>query len=367
MTTCKACGREYRWIDAPDLCCPSCDHAPWEDAPAATRRTGGMGDLDRRLDDRLGQLDSRLDERMKDLDDRLDGRLGELDGRLHGDSRPGSRAGQRGLQGSAPVEASPDIRRFPPGFLPDGAEMEELRQLVFGSKHVRANEAYDDMAHSTRFKYFEDDPRFNAFAGRDAVGPRVMILGGLVREFAAMAIMSTFESRDTADGLLAYARQRAATAPGTPLATRPLRAQPTDEELARLHFARELMCAMVMWVIGHELGHICYSHIFGPDYEGQPDEVCKNQERDADSFASSVIASSSARQHWFHGQIKALATLALHEAHGVVIEFATHPTAKERLRNAVRSHPKEATELGLTEKMVEEMVPDPGSLADRED
>lgn len=362
MPTCSACSREYRWIDAPDLCCPSCGQD-------STAGLGGveLDALDARLAARMGQLDDRVGGALDALEDRLDSRLGDMERKL------GQRGGGAdflgegvGLRGSGAAGARSGELRFPPGFLPDEPEMGELRQLVFRSRHVRNNTTYDDAANSTRFHYLADDPEFNAFAMPDAVGPRVVILGGLVAEFAAMAIVVTSDSGGPGKGLRAYAAQRLATSPGTPLSASPLSASPTPEEMERLRLARELLCAMVMYVIGHELGHVCYGHIFGPGYSDQPLEVCQNQERDADSFASSVIARSPSQEHWFAGQVMALLTMALHEAHGVVTEFATHPTARERLRNAVRSNPAAAAAMGLTEEMVDEIAPAPGSMAGAE-
>jgi hypothetical protein len=354
MPTCASCGLDYRWIDAADLCCPSCGHDPTD-----------LGAAERRLGRRLTGLDEKLGGRLDHLSTDLDGRLADLDRRLDGD-RPtharrerdglGLRGKERGASGSEP--------RFPPGFLPDAPEIGELRQLVFRSRHVRQNGAYEDAASGTRFSYFEDDLDFNAFATRDAVGPRVVILGGLVREFGAMAVVVTSDSGGTGQGLRAYTERRLATAPADPLGALPLAAQPSAEDIARLHHARELLCAMVMYVIGHELGHVCYGHIFGPGYSGQPLEVCQNQERDADSFASSVIASSTSKEHWFAGQIFALLTMAVFEAHGVVAEFATHPTACERLRNAVRSNPEAAAAMGITEELVDQIAPAPGSMVE---
>lgn len=362
MPTCPACSRDYRWFDAPDLCCPAC-------GKDATEGLGGaeLGDLDARLDARMEQLDARVGGALDALQHRLDSRLGDLEQKLGQRGGGADSLGQgAGLRSSGRMGARKGEMRFPPGFLPDEAEMRELRQLVFRSRHVRDNTTYDDAANSTRFHYFGDDPEFNAFAMPDAVGPRVVILGGLVTEFAAMSIVVTSDAEGSEKGLRAYAAQRLATAPGAPLAASPLSASPSPVEMERLRLARELMCAMVMYVIGHELGHVCYGHIYGPGYSGQPLEVCQNQERDADSFASSVITSSPSKQHWFAGQVMALLTMAIHEAHGVMTEFSTHPTARERLRNAVRSNPVAAAAMGLTEEMVDEIAPAPGSKAGAE-
>ena len=356
MPTCAACGLDYRWIDAPDLCCPSCKHDPADIDTSDRRQDEHLTDFDAGLNSRLERLNSSLDDRLADLDRRLDGA---------GAPRTASRRRGLGLKGGASLgRKTEEPLRFPPGFVPDAPEVGELRQLVFRSRHVRENKAYDDAASSTRFAYVEEDPDFNAFAMPDAIGPRVVVLGGLVREFGAMAIVVTSDSGGTVPGLRAFANQRQATPPGAPLAALPVAAQPGDEEIARLLFARELLCAMVMYVIGHELGHVCYGHIYGLGYSGQPLEVCQNQERDADSFASSVIASSPSKAHWFAGQVFALLTMAVFEAHGVVAEFATHPTARERLRNAVRSNPEAAAAMGITEELVDQIAPTPGSMVD---
>jgi len=319
------------------------------------------------LDDRIQSSNEAAEGRLRDLEEDLETRLAAMEIRL----------GQRARGGIAPDAREHGFRReesahgladgelvFPPGFVPDRGEVGELRQLVFRSSHVRRNSAYEDAASSTRFAYVEADPEFNAFACLDPVGPQIVLLGGLMREFAAMSIMVTFQPGGTAQGLREYARQRLAISPDHPLNMQPFAEHYSDAEMQQLRDARSLLCAMIMFVIAHELGHVCYGHVFGPGYAGQPIEVCRNQERDADSFASNVISSSTSREHWFAGQFFALLTMAIFEAHGVVAEFATHPTARERLRNAVRSNPEAAAALGIAEDMVDELVPAPGSLVE---
>jgi len=49
--------------------------------------------------------------------------------------------------------------------------------------------------------------------------------------------------------------------------------------------------------------------------------------------------------------------MALKESEGVITEYGTHPTARERLLNAVRNNHEAAESLGITEEMVERWVP----------
>ena len=76
-------------------------------------------------------------------------------------------------------------------------------------------------------------------------------------------------------------------------------------------------------------------------------EISRNQEREADSFASSVISSSPFGDYLVFGTI-------LWEAVWVWVERATgqiastHPLASERLADLIRANPSVASEIGLS-------------------
>lgn len=317
MPRCKACGTRYRLIGTEALTCPECG--------------AGLGERARNAGD---AVDARIEERLA--------------------LRTGAGADIRPPPARAQAEPETTGFSFPDGFLPDASEVGELRNLVFQAQHVVSNPDYAEKTRGTRFRYDADDPDFNAYASQGFVGPEIVILGGLVHEFAVMALHTAppgVAQQAETSALALYMDRRAASP--APAAAVPL----TSSDPVLLRWQRELLSAMVMFVIGHELGHVCYAHIYGPGYSGQPLDVCRNQERDADSFAASVIAASTFADSWLFGQLAALLTMALKESEGVITEYGTHPTARERLLNAVRNNHEAAESLGITEEMVERWVP----------
>ena len=99
-------------------------------------------------------------------------------------------------------------------------------------------------------------------------------------------------------------------------------------------------------VLAHEAGH----HVFGHLLDGGAKtnlEVERNREREADSFASSVISTSAFGEHIFAG------TLFWHYAVAVQSDGDTdagrsHPLSKERFLNFVRANPDKAAAMGVS-------------------
>jgi hypothetical protein len=112
---------------------------------------------------------------------------------------------------------------------------------------------------------------------------------------------------------------------------------------------------MILNVVAHELGHICLGHTLGVK---QNYEISRNQEREADSFAASVTASSPFSDYIVSGGIFwwVIMTWAAESA-GLQAE-TSHPHARERLMDYIRANKAQAEEIGITQETIQAYLPD---------
>lgn len=107
--------------------------------------------------------------------------------------------------------------------------------------------------------------------------------------------------------------------------------------------AEPISDGMIIGVLAHEFGHLAYGHVSGGR---ESSVISRNQERDADSFASSVIDAS------FSPQPMLLGTLIWHYAMAQVEKAhhetaSTHPASIERYNDFVHRHMDVAHSLGI--------------------
>ena len=115
--------------------------------------------------------------------------------------------------------------------------------------------------------------------------------------------------------------------------------------------------------IAHEYGHICLGHCNDNNLI-LPLEVSRNREREADSFASSIIASlfhREAKKPLFISYVKcefawALLDRIYSDIFNKDVRASTHPLAAERLKNAIRSNSDLAKDLSLSEEWVDKTL-----------
>ena len=109
--------------------------------------------------------------------------------------------------------------------------------------------------------------------------------------------------------------------------------------------ANAIAYGTIIGVLAHEFGHLALGHCNGIGMY-LSDEVSRNQEREADSFASSVVNLSEYRNVIGIGKI--IWELALTVFQKVCRETATtHPLSAERLVDFVRANPSTAREIGF--------------------
>ena len=100
-----------------------------------------------------------------------------------------------------------------------------------------------------------------------------------------------------------------------------------------------------MATIAHECGHIALGHTLDPGYSVIGNGISRDQERQADSFMSSVIATSPFAKQILLGRILSMYVLSQSKPYDGT---GTHPGHKERLENLVRAHPDLAASIGIT-------------------
>ena len=93
-------------------------------------------------------------------------------------------------------------------------------------------------------------------------------------------------------------------------------------------------------VLAHEMGHICLGHV---ESLSTPHETSRNQEREADSFAQSLLLTMENRAYYFVGSL-IWHLICVWEAHGVNHELTTHPDSRDRFHAAFVSNPTAASE-----------------------
>ncbi len=101
--------------------------------------------------------------------------------------------------------------------------------------------------------------------------------------------------------------------------------------------ARTVLEGMLSWVIAHEIGHICLHHTRRSESPKGWDEISRNQEREADSFASSLLHSRLSRHALLLGALLGELLTAWSQIGGD--GSGTHPHSGERFCNLIRSMP----------------------------
>ena len=235
---------------------------------------------------------------------------------------------------------------------PPSEEVVQWFSAVLNSTHVQMNESYRATAAEVDFKYALDDDTVNAFAARNRGGGRKYLIcfyGGAMRfsRLASLAVAADLCGR-----------------PGT--ASRFARSLDSISRMSRKD-AFELMtdcgldevfslpgvktkaqavsAGMIIGILAHEMGHVCLGHVMGPNYYESNQEIGRNHEREADSFASSVTAASPFGEYVFEGTLFWYYALSMQETDQKIA--TTHPLSRERLENLIRANTSKATSLGI--------------------
>ncbi|MBR0055698.1 MAG: hypothetical protein IJP66_00055 [Kiritimatiellae bacterium] len=327
---------------------------------------GRLEEIEARLSGRIAEIDSKIATRMADIDNRVGG----------GAANPGATptAQQAPIaQQAPPPQAQTSAASIPGGtraVLPDHlkgdfdspalwettpAELAQLMGYVTSSPHVVGNALYAQIAPRLSFKV-DSDPTVNAYATISAQTPEIHMYAGAIRyaNIVSAAYVSSALSDAAASALpgliSAFARfmadnrfQITPEAACAFAAAHGLNQIMGDPALSRR--ATSFAAGLIVGILAHEYGHLALGHLYG---RSATLEISRNQEREADSFASSVISSSPFGDYMVMGSILwELAWVWQEKSNPGGAVATTHPLASERLENLLRANPSAAAQLGL--------------------
>lgn len=228
--------------------------------------------------------------------------------------------------------------------------IQELTALVFSNPHVTRNGAYHNKSSITDCRYFSEEMRVNASAGvdKDKKAPVILLYDGYINFILAIEAIFINEKYDQLSmlGNKLKSNDYVFSSENVIDVLEKMPDQKVNFEHAFMSFFE---------TIAHELGHICLDHVLSPGYGSVPLDISRNQEREADSFASSLVASSIFKEHLFESHMRCCVAWAIIEKVGGRVEPTTHPLSLERLRNAIRNNYELAKNMGLDEKWVEKV------------
>ena len=242
-------------------------------------------------------------------------------------------------------------------FQPSEAELAQLFEYVRSAANVKENLQYASIMKDVRFFYLADNDTVNAYASlkqlnkdKDELHRVIVLLGGAVRfsKVASLAVAAHLSGDKQAPVRLVRALAPAdcgkvdldavvrlvnAADLGAALANETVQAK-----------AKSVSAGMILGILAHEAGHHALGHTLNTSEKVNLD-ISRNQEREADSFASSVIASSPFGEYILAGTLFWHFALASQQGDAVA---TTHPLSKERFENFVRANAELAASMGIT-------------------
>lgn len=242
---------------------------------------------------------------------------------------------------------------------PSDAEMDQLYSYVVNSPFVAENLQYRDRLKDIPFIYTPTNDTVNAAAGRRIVEKdgkkglafHTVFYGGAARYARLVGLAAALQDAGHKDMLKKFvaAMPRSFCARCNDddcvrfIAENGLGAAFADEKIRQK--ALSYSSGTIVSVLAHECGHHALGHLLGFS-EKRNLEIDRNQEREADSFASSIISASPFGEYIFAG------TLFWHYAVAVQADrdsdaASNHPLSKERFENFVRANAEKAAAMGI--------------------
>ena len=236
--------------------------------------------------------------------------------------------------------------------LPSDEDIRAIWACIVTSPYVRSNPQYETVLRNTTVCYDEGDGEINAYANSEERNqvrrPIVRVLGGFVRyAFCCGCARASDRLGVTTNALTCMLRDmKDSSRRALDESQHAVGAAKSCTEVREE--ARRIAAGMLMAVLAHEAGHLAYGHVqHDVAFIKSNIDVVRNEERDADSFASSVMTSSAygrymfesfALYHWFFAQFDEPEKAA----------DLDHPLHKERLENLIRANERLAREMGLS-------------------
>lgn len=245
---------------------------------------------------------------------------------------------------------------------PSGAEMDQIYSYVVNAPFVSENLQYRDRLKGLPFVYIPTNDIVNAAAGRRAVEKdgetgiafHTVFFGGAARYARLVGLAAALQDAGHKDMLKKF------------VAAMPLSfcSRCSEEECAKFILDNGLAPAFadekirqralsyssgtIAYVIAHECGHHALGHLLSFSEKANL-EISRNQEREADSFASSVISASPFGEYIFAGTLFWSYAMAK-QSDGASDSGNSHPLWQERFENLVRANAEKAAAMGITLK-----------------
>ena len=245
---------------------------------------------------------------------------------------------------------------------PSEAEMIQMYGYVVQAPFVIENLQYRDRIGNADFAYVATNDVVNAFAGRRIVEQdgkkslafHTVFLGGAAR-YARMVGLAAAAQDAGNNGLL---QKFIANIPpymcaecGEKNAMAYLRRSGVADFLSDAAVRQRAISyssGTIVSALAHESGHHALGHLLSTS-EKTNLEIDRNQEREADSFASSVISASPFGEYIFAGTLFWHYALAVQSDSGDDLN-RNHPLSRERFENFVRANAEKAAAMGIAIK-----------------
>lgn len=235
-----------------------------------------------------------------------------------------------------------------------GLSEQQQFEFVRSSPHVQGNRQYKDAMGKVQFQFDAGNDGVNAFAdlepgedGGETPVIRCQAGAGRFARLVSLALAAELAGCEgSVQGLLQAMTPRQFAVLTAEDAGELLRKTGLEEMLADDNIRAEASAigmGMLATVLAHESGHQALGHVFG---RAENLEVSRNQEREADTFASSVVSTSGYSKYMFAGMLFWHYAFALQQ--GRATGESTHPLAEERLANLIQQNPGMAAAWGIT-------------------
>jgi len=244
-------------------------------------------------------------------------------------------------------------------------EMKSLFEMVRSSSHVTGNKMYSAIAGQTRFVYDANEDEINAYStirhAEEGDVPMVVLNAGLVRFAHVGALVLAAANNGRTNQFESFVHTLRNEWQGKLSVVNALEFLQADGLLTSIDEkicdeARSIEAGMILAVLSHEVGHLALGHLFRDGKSEDNLEIARNREREADSFASSVISASPFGTHMFEGFFLFHFAMACSERFNTDDRKMDHPSSCERLVNFVRQNRGRAEALGVTEHDVERLM-----------
>jgi len=271
----------------------------------------------------------------------------------------GDSVNQRAAKDAGSKISEDQIRAF---LTPADAEMVQLYGYVVQAPFVTENLQYRERLQSVDFAYIATNDVVNAFSGRrveekdgkQGLAFHTIFLGGAARYARMVGLAAAVQDAGKSGCLKRFISHMPPYMCGRcneEECIAYLRRSGIDASIADASIRQRAISyssGTIVSVIAHESGHHALGHLLSTAEKSNL-EIDRNQEREADSFASSVISASPFGEYIFAGTLFWHYAVAM-QSDGNSDISRDHPLSKERFENFVRANREKAEAMGVVLK-----------------